>query len=217
MNVVCLWSAGKDSCLATYKAKLQGHTILGLFNFTDTQQEVSLSHGLTAQVIRRQAAKIGMPFSQIAMPKNGYRENFIGLIHEWKLKMAVEAIVFGDIYLEGHKNWIDSVCKEADVIPILPLWGQNTAILINEFIEAGFKAVVVSVKTDVLGKEWLGREIDSKFVKELKAIGNIDLCGENGEFHTYVYDGPLFKRPVKFMKRNTILKDGHWFLELILH
>jgi uncharacterized protein (TIGR00290 family) len=215
MNVICLWSAGKDSCLAVYKAKQEGHTIVSLVNFTDIQRQGSLSHGLTGEIIRRQAALTAMPFSQIAMPKEGYRANFIALINEWKIKKAVDAIVFGDIYLQGHKDWIDGVCKEAGVMPIMPLWGRDAGILINEFIDAGFKALVVSVKTDVLGQEWLGREVDNKFVEELKALGGIDLCGEKGEFHTYVYDGPIFKHPVKFVRGDKTSRDMHCFLELL--
>jgi len=214
MKVVCLWSGGKDSCFAFYKAKQEGHTIAHLFNFVDAEKQGSLSHGLTGRTIRKQAAMVDAPFSQITMPRENYRGNFKALINEWKAKKAVEAIVFGDIYLQEHRDWIDSVCSEIGVIPIMPLWGQNTATLITEFIDAGFKAFVVSVRADVLGKEWLGREIDSKFVEELKAMGGIDLCGESGEYHTFVCDGPVFRRPVKFGLGKKTLQDNRWFLEL---
>ena len=84
-----------------------------------------------------------------------------------------------------------------------------------QIIDSGFKAIVVSAKKDILGEQWLGREINGGFVKDLKALGNFDLCGEKGEFHTFVYDGPLFKEKVKFNKGNKMLHDGRWFLEIL--
>lgn len=214
MKAVCLWSAGKDSCFAYYKAKQQGHNIISLFNFTETNSANSLSHGLSAELIQRQIQATGISFLQKPLPQENYRNEFISLINRWKKEKGIEAIVFGDIYLEEHKNWIDKVCEESGITPIFPLWGKDTSILINEIIEAGFKAVVVSTLKDFLGDEWLGRKIDNDFVKEIKALGNIDLCGEKGEFHTFVYNGPIFKKQVEFSIGKKMSKDKHWLLEL---
>ena len=215
MKAVCLWSAGKDSCFAYYKAKQQGHNIISLFNFTEFNGANSLSHGLSAGIIHRQITATGLSFLQKPMPKENYRNEFIALIQQWKKEKGIEGIVFGDIYLEEHKEWIERVCKESGVAPIFPLWGADTSVLINEIIEAGFKAIIVSVLKDSLGNEWLGRKIDNDFVKEIKGLGNIDPCGEKGEFHTFVYDGPIFKKPVEFTIGEKISKDKHWFLELV--
>ncbi len=214
MKVISLWSGGKDSCLACYKARLQGYDIKGLLNFTSISEINSLSHGLTAEVISRQARMTGTPFFQKAMPKDGYRDEFRRLVEEWKKRDGIEGIVFGDIFLQEHKDWIDSVCRESGVTPIMPLWGKNTALLIDEFIKAGFRAVVVCVRDDILGEDWLGQEIDDKFVKDLKAMGNIDLCGEKGEFHTFVYDGPIFQKSVEFKLGKKTLQGKRRFLEL---
>jgi len=214
MKVASLWSGGKDSCFACYKAKLQGHRVISVINFTDSDGAGSISHGLSAGIIQKQTRLIGIPFLQKPMPEKGYRDAFKALIEEYKIKEGIEGIVFGDIYLQEHKDWIDKVCDELKVEAILPIWTTDTEGLIKEIIDSGFKSVVVSVNKDILGKEWLGREINHRFVKDLKTLGAIDLCGEKGEFHTFIYDGPIFKEPVEFTMGKKILKDKHWFLEL---
>jgi uncharacterized protein (TIGR00290 family) len=101
--------------------------------------------------------------------------------------------------------------------PTLPLWKRKREDLLKEFIQAGFKAVVVATNADFLGQEWLGREINKEFIEDLKALGKVDLCGEKGEYHTFVYDGPVFKKTVEFTVEKKALKDKHWRLELKLN
>lgn len=214
MRVVSLWSGGKDSCFACYKAALEGYDVVSLFNFTDFKGRYSLSHGLPAGLIQKQGACVKISFFQKAMPKETYTEEFVKLTIEWKIKKNIEGIVFGDIYLEEHKDWIDKVCKAAGVKPIMPLWRRETKDLIVEFINSGFKAIVVAANSSILGKDWLGLPIDRGFLEKLKEKEDIDPCGEKGEFHTFVYDGPIFEKPVAFTMGNKILKDNHWFLEL---
>ncbi|TBR19743.1 ATP pyrophosphatase, partial [bacterium] len=117
-------------------------------------------------------------------------------------------------YLQEHRDWIDKVCAELKITPIIPLWDKDTSELISEFIKKGFKAIIVSTRSDMLGSEWLGREIDTEFAREIKSKGNIDLCGERGEFHTFVYDGPFFKNPLQFSLGNKALKGNRWYLEV---
>ena len=214
MKAVSLWSGGKDSCFACYKAKLQGLEVVSLINFTDYSGNGSVSHGLSADIIQKQSRLTGIPFLQKPMPQKGYRDAFLALIREYKTKEDIGGIVFGDIYLQEHRDWIDKVCAELKVEAILPIWTKDTKGLIKEIIASGFKSIVVSVKKDVLGKEWLGRQVDHEFIKDLEKIGDIDLCGEKGEFHTFVYTGPIFKKPVEFTVGEKVLKDSHWFLEL---
>jgi uncharacterized protein (TIGR00290 family) len=215
MKAICLWSGGKDSCFACHKARLQGHQIIALINFTDTGGINSVSHGLSADIIQRQAGHVNIPLLQRAMPKKGYRDAFKALVREIKAKEAIEGIVFGDIYLQEHRDWIDKVCGELKVEAILPIWTTDTERLIDEIIDSGFRSIVVSANKDILGERWLGREIDGGFVKDLKAMGDIDLCGERGEFHTFVYDGPLFKERVGFAKGEKRLDGDRWFLEVL--
>lgn len=215
MKVVSLWSGGKDSCLASYKARLQGYEIVSLFNFASLNGTNSISHGLSAQLIQKQVNMVDIPFLQKKMPKEGYAAAFKDLINEWKREKGIRGIVFGDIYLQEHKDWIDKVCAELKVEPVMPLWNRDTRELIYEFIKTGFKAIIVSTRAKALDESWLGREIDERLIKDLQAIGNIDLCGEKGEFHSFVYNGPLFKSPVEFITGKKTLKDKHWFLELV--
>ncbi len=215
MQVIGLWSGGKDSCFACYKAKSEGYNIVSLFNFTNYDGKNSISHGLSSQIIRKQVSLLDIPLLQKAMPKKNYREEFKNVINAWKKNAGIAGIVFGDIYLQEHKDWIDKVCSELNVEPILPLWKEDTRDLINVFIKAGFKAKIVSTDAKFLGEEWLGREVDQMLVKDLENLGNIDLCGEKGEFHTFVYDGPIFKKPVEFSFGKKAQKNGHWFLEVI--
>lgn len=214
MKVVSLWSGGKDSCFACYKAKLDSYEVLALFNFIKANGKYSLSHGLTSEIIRRQTEKIGIPVVQKAMPKKeaDYRREFKDIITEWKAQKGIEGIVFGDIYLQEHKDWIDKVCADLKVKAILPLWNRDTKDLILEIIHSGFEAIVVSTRDDILGKEWLGRRINKEFIEELNP--EVDPCGEKGEFHTFVYNGPLFKKPIDFLLGERIHKGRHWFLEV---
>jgi diphthine-ammonia ligase len=214
MKVVSLWSGGKDSCFACYKAKQQGYQIISVINFTDSDRVNSVSHGLSADIIQKQADLIDIPLLQKTMPKKGYKDAFKVVIEELKAKEGIEGIVFGDIYLQEHRDWIDKVCEELRVEPILPIWTHDTKKLIRDIIDSGFKSIVVSTRKDILGEEWLGREIDDKFIKDLSAIGNIDLCGEKGEFHTFTYDGPIFKQKIKFDIGEKRLENGRWFLEI---
>jgi len=215
VKVISLWSGGKDSCFACYKAKQQGYQIVSVVNFTNSDGCDSVSHGLSANIIQRQAGLIDIPLLQKAMPRKGYTDEFKVLVEELKVKEGIEGIVFGDIYLQEHRDWIDKVCGELKVEAILPIWTNDTEKLIRDIIDSGFKSIVVSARKDILGEEWLGREIDGGFVKDLKALGNFDLCGEKGEFHTFVYDGPLFNEKVGFTKGSKTLRDGRWFLEVI--
>lgn len=215
MKVACLWSGGKDSCFACYKAKTSGHEIVVLFNFTDTEGKNSLSHNLPAKLIVKQAELIGIPLVQEAMPEGTYREKFKDLVFKWKKKAGIRGVVFGDIYLQEHKDWIDEVCGELEVEAIMPLWGRDTKELVLEIINSGFKSILVALKVDLLGKEWLGRGIDNKFIDELNP--GIDPCGEKGEFHTLVVDGPIFKKPIKIVKAEAKIREGlrkHWFLDI---
>lgn len=214
MKVISLWSGGKDSCFACYKAKLQGYQVISIVNFTDSDGVNSVSHGLSADIIQRQAGLIDIPLLQKTMPRKGYTDAFKVLVEELKAREGIEGIVFGDIYLQEHRDWIDRVCNELKVEAILPIWTNDTEKLVKEIIDSGFKSIVVSAKKDILGEQWLGREINDGFVKDLKALGDFDLCGEKGEFHTFVYDGPLFKEKVKFKKGDKKLRDDRWFLEI---
>jgi diphthine-ammonia ligase len=212
MKVVCLWSGGKDSCFAYYKAKQLGYDVVTLLNFIHSDNEKVLSHGFCSDLILLQAENIGVPVVQEIMPKDKYRENFKRLIYQMKEEHEIQGIVFGDIFLQEHKDWIDKICAELEVKAIMPLWGVDTGVLIKEFIEEGFKSIIIAVKKELLEEKFLGCRLDEKFIKNLDP--EIDPCAERGEFHTFVYDGPVFKKAVEFSTGKKVLQDKHMFLEV---
>jgi diphthine-ammonia ligase len=206
------WSGGKDGCFACWKAISQGLKVSHLLNFINTDSTRAMAHGLDRKLIALQAQAMGLPILQQEVTWKTYEAGFKAALDKLKLK-GITGLITGDIYLQEHKDWIDRVCGESGIKALLPLWEINSARLLADFIEAGFKAIVVSVKTEFLGKEWLGRQVDSKLLSELTQL-NIDVCGEGGEFHTFVYDGPMFKKPVKIGNSVSIARDNHYTLDI---
>lgn len=216
MKAFVSWSGGKESSFACYRIMQDRNIeVAYLLNTVSEDGKRSCSHGLDAALLRSQAEAIGIPIIQIKTAWNNYEEVFKRALSDFK-KKGVEAGVFGDIDLQQHRDWVEKVCNDTDIKAFLPLWGEEREKLIGQFIACGFKAIVVATNEEFMGEEWLGRIIDNEFVEDLKSKGNIDLCGEKGEYHTYVYDGPIFKKPVEFITGRKILKDKHWFLEILL-
>ena len=129
-------------------------------------------------------------------------------------------MIFGDIDLQEHRDWVERACKELEIQPLLPLWGLNRERILDDFIKEGFEAVVVVVKAEILGEQGLGRKVDKQFLKDLSKIKDeigIDLCGEKGEYHTFVTNGPPFKQHIKILDSQKVLRDGYRFLEILRH
>lgn len=215
MRAICSWSGGKDSCFAYYKAISQGIEVSHLLNFAGEGSSKSISHGLDSRWIALQAEGIGVPLIQKFVQWGTYKQGLGEVIAEVK-QQGVTAEVFGDIYLQEHKDWLDSVCAELGITPVMPLWGQDTERLVLEFIEAGFEAIIVAVRSDVMGKEWLGQRIDQDFVERLGRHngGSIDLCGEKGEYHSLVVDGPVFRKRLKVETGGIVEDSGRFLLEI---
>lgn len=208
------WSGGKESTLAFYRAMKNGIQSVCLINMLSEDGSYSRSHGINSELIKAQAEAIGIPIIQPKTTWESYEDNFKDTIMQLKNE-GVEAGVFGDIDLQEHREWVERVCRETGIKAVLPLWGEEREKLLMDFITSGFKAIVCSTNASFLGSEWLGREVDYKFIEDLKALGNIDLCGEKGEYHTFVYDGPIFREPVKFTKNKKVLRGKNWFLEIM--
>jgi len=211
------WSGGKDSCLACWNALSQGLNVRHLLNFIDEDSTKAMSHGLDHELIALQAQAMELPILQQRVTWETYETGFKSALKELKPK-GITGLVTGDIYLQEHKDWTDRVCSEAGVEAVLPLWQMDTTKLLADFTESGFKAIVVSIKTDFFDKEWLGRQMDNKLIAELHQLAGklgIDPCGEAGEFHTFVYDGPLFKRPINIGHSVPVARDDRWFLDIL--
>jgi uncharacterized protein (TIGR00290 family) len=204
------WTGGKDGCLSCYRAMNDGYYITHLLHFTNLKK--TGSHELHTALIRAQAEALGLPLLQRDFCS--YEEEFKKAVRELQSRgERIDAAVFG--HIETHKALVERICHDLDIDLLLPLWKLNSEKIINEVIDAGFKAVVVSVKEGLLGKEWLGRGIDKEFVKDLRETGSfIDPCGENGEFHTLVLDGPIFKKKIVITGSDPVRREGYWFLNI---
>ncbi len=208
------WSGGKESAMSLYKAIDKGINIQYLLNMTSEDGKYSRSHRLSCNILKIQAKNIGIPLIQCRSSWKEYEENFKKTVLKLKRK-GIKAGVFGDIDLQEHREWVERVCKDMGIKPVLLLWKENREKLLKDFIKLRFKAIVVTVRRDILDQRWLGRQINEKFINDLKALNNIDPCGEKGEYHTFVFDGPIFKKRVKFMIGKKIIKNNHCFLEII--
>jgi len=188
------WSGGKDSCLALHRAVTAGAKPACLLTIIGEDGLRSKSHGLRKDVLAAQAAALGIPLLIRCATWAGYEAAFIDALHEIR-KQGIAAGVFGDIDFPPHLEWEEKVCAQADMFPCLPLWGGARPALLHEFITLGYKALIVRVNENKLNRKFLGRVIDEKIIGEFQEIG-IDPCGENGEYHTVVVDGPIFSRPL---------------------
>ncbi|MCX5696120.1 MAG: diphthine--ammonia ligase [Candidatus Omnitrophica bacterium] len=216
-KAISSWSGGKDSCLAYYRAIKQGFDVKLLLNFISRESKRGCFHGIEGRLLKFQADLIGVPLTQkeVSPDMQKYEEEFKAAVTELRGK-DIGSMVFGDIYLLEHESWIERVCGDLNINAIEPLWNNDPESIVDEFIKAGFKAIIVSCKADIMGKEFLGRYIDKELVEELKKKG-ICPCGEKGEFHTLVVDGPIFRKPIKILKAEPIIKESfwkHWFLDI---
>lgn len=216
MKAICSWSGGKDCCLAYYKAISGGIDICHLLNFMSGDSQQSVSHGLDSELIALQAQAMGVSLIQKRVLWGTYEQCMKEVI-EYLKQEGVTAEVFGDIYLQEHKDWLDRVCAELDMTPVFPLWQRDPEQLMEDFISAGFEAIVVSVKSDMMGREWLGRRVDRDFVRALQQHSGevpIDVCGEKGEFHTVVLDGPVFEKRLVIEMGDVVEENGHFLLRI---
>jgi uncharacterized protein (TIGR00290 family) len=207
------WSGGKDSCFACYKALQSGYRITGLVNFISKQYKRVSFHGTEAGLIQIQSELSGIPLYQKETTPENYEKEFKDAL----LSLSAEGIsemVFGDIYLEEHRQWVERVCGELGIEPIEPLWKNDTEEHMKDFLDRGFRAVVVSGQAKHIDREWIGQPVDREFIKYLKAKPEVDICGENGEYHTLVLSGPLFDGDIEITDSEVIRRDGYWFLDI---
>ncbi len=213
-KVFASWSGGKDCCLACYRAVASDLEVRYLANMVSEDGSRSRSHGVLAKVLVAQAEAMGIPLVQQPTDDDSYETQFKRMLHRFKQE-GISGGVFGDIDFNEHRQWVDRVCHESGMTSHLPLWLNDQAELVREFIKLGFEAVVVTTKADLLGEEWLGRRIDPDFLDELAKIEGMTPCGEAGEFHSLVVDGPLFKKRLKILEANRVLREGRWFLDIV--
>jgi len=206
------WSGGKDSCLALYKAIRQGGRPRRLLTMFGDDGRRSKSHNLPPEVIAAQAEALAIPSLIGSASWDGYEKIFLGYLGDLKKDGLVDG-VFGDIDLVPHREWVERVCGEHDIMAHLPLWQEERRTLLADFIEAGFKAVIVVVDEKRLDKSFLGRTLDWRTIDDLEAAG-ADACGEEGEYHTVVTGGPIFAHDLEVKYGKISQHEGYGFLDV---
>ncbi len=229
-QAIFCWSGGKDSALALYKVLLDDKfdIVCLLTTVNATFKRVSM-HGVREELLDLQATSIGLPLKKMYVSEGTnteYEKEMEVLLLEYKSK-GVTNVIFGDIFLEDLRSYRENNLSKVGLKAEFPLWKQNTSALINEFLSLGFKTITCCVNDLYLKEDKVGVEIDSRFIKSLPE--NVDSCGENGEFHTFCYAGPIFKLPIPFSVGEKIYKpleiknsngnsnstNGFWFCDLI--
>ncbi len=205
---VASWSGGKDSCLSCYLALQKGLKISHLVHF-DRPNNL---HGVDPSLIKLQAGLTGIPFIQKQVDSADFEREFRTVIGGLA-KNGVKGMVFGDIYLEPHKEWVDRTCAELGIEPVEPLWGLQTIDIVRQFLGLGFETIVASGDQKLIDKRFIGRKMDDEFLAYLQEK-KLDVCGESGEFHTFVTSGPLFKGKIELQETAVTSRDGFWFLEV---
>lgn len=204
---IASFSGGKDSVLALYKSMMVGEAI-GLIVMMEEEGKRSRSHGMPPELIHAQAESIGLPLYTAAASWSDYEHKFMVLLEQAK-RQGAEVLVTGDLDVPIEDCWHDKVTQNAGLKLGMPLWEMDHYEAVKEFIDLGFKSTLVTVNLSLgMREEDLGRILSYDYIKELQARG-IDPCGEGGEFHTTVIDGPIFKYPIPVRQCN-IVKDGNY-------
>ena len=199
MKVAVSWSGGLESSLACHKAIQEGHDVACLVAFVLDQYWPAMGH--PPQIMQLQSESMGIPLIMLKVEqpyKEGYNKAIANLIK----MQGVKGIITGDIYVvdEVHGNWMESVTEGLPIKVIMPLWERDTFEVLDDEMSSGFRAVFTCVKQPFFNEEWIGRELNKDTVKDLLALAEktgMDPCGENGEYHTMIIDGPIFKMPIK--------------------
>jgi uncharacterized protein (TIGR00290 family) len=203
------WSGGKDSALSLYHCLKDDKTDVKLLLTTLSEKFGRVSmHGVRRELLQLQAGNLGVELKEIFLPENTSIGIYDLLMKKNLTELKTDGIdysVFGDIFLEDLREYREKRLAEIPMAALFPLWGRSTSEIMNEFISLGFKAVVTCVNEKYLDKSFLGRYLDNAFLNDLP--NNVDPCGENGEFHTFVFDGPLFRKPVEFEFGEIVYKN----------
>jgi len=216
-KVIVSWSSGKDSAMALYKiVKSNEFEILAILTtVSDMFRRVSM-HGVREELLDQQANSIGIAVEKVRIPypcpNEVYEQKMVELLRNYESK-GVSHVVFGDLFLEDIRRYREDKLAEVGFTPIFPLWKENTKELAKTIIRVGFKAVVTCVDPKKLDPKFAGRYFDEMFLNEIPA--NVDACGENGEFHTFVFDGPIFRNRIEITVGDRVFRDGFQFVDLV--
>jgi uncharacterized protein (TIGR00290 family) len=212
-RVVVSFSGGKDSTLALYRLIQSGEWEIDSLLTTITENDGRTSaHGVREVLLEKQAAALGFPLRKVYIPAGCINETYqerMGKAVDQMVKDGVTHVVFGDIHLEDVKAYREKMLEQTPLEPVFPLWKEDSEQLLQEFLDLGFETIVTCIDGEKLDPSFAGRVIDQQFVKDLPR--KVDPCGENGEYHTFVFHGPIFKEKIRFSisKEKKVTKDQH--------
>lgn len=193
-RAVVSWSGGKDCCLAAHRARAQ-YDLVGLVSMLTEDGSRSRSHGLRPELLSAQARAFGLPLLTARASWETYEQMFAELLSDAASQYGATHAVFGDVFPDAHRQWAERISNAAGLVALQPLWAQPTRDLVQEFLNVGGKAIIVTVRDTALDETWLGRRIDGQAVEGFVA-GGVDPCGENGEYHTLVTYFPGFTHEI---------------------
>lgn len=217
LNAAVSWSSGKDSSIALQEILKSGKfNIVTLLTTVNADYDRVSMHGVREELLQKQAKACGLPMLKVEIPKNSTNQ-----IYDEAMKRAIETLkslnvqymIFGDIFLEDVREYRIRMMKGTGIEPLFPLWGRNTTELAQKIIESGIKAKISCVDPSKVDKTLGGADFDLEFLKSLP--DDVDPCGENGEFHTFVYDAPFFNEPVNVRKGESVFREGFYFTDLV--
>lgn len=207
------YSCGKDSTLALYRMIKAGHIPAALLITVNKIDNISWFHGISKDLMNEVSKSLNIPLILVETEGNNYENMFAEALIRAKKELDITSCVFGDIDLEAHRKWCTDRCNEAEIEANFPLWNEKREDLVHEFIDLGFKAIIKKVNNKYMGDEFLGKVLTKEVVKDIKETGS-DPCGENGEYHTFVYDGPIFTYSIKFENLNILKSNNSSFLDI---
>jgi uncharacterized protein (TIGR00290 family) len=215
-KILLSWSGGKDSAMSLYEIqKRQDYEIAALLTtVTEGYDRISM-HGVRRELLERQADSLGLPLEKIYIPRNASNEAYesrMRTILERYLKEGIDSVAFGDIFLEDLRQYREKNLAQIGMKGLFPIWRRDSAELARSFIGLGFKAVVVCLDSEALDQSFAGKVINQEFLGSLPP--RVDPCGENGEFHSFVFDGPIFREKVRYSVGEVVLRDSFWFVDL---
>jgi len=197
---VAFWSGGKDSALALDRVRRSGaYEVRALITTVNAEFRRVSMHGVREELIDLQSEAIGIPSYKMYVGGRGSNEDYVPALRaalENFKSCGVTNVIFGDIFLEDLRQWRESLLTDLAMTGVFPLWQEDTRVLLQEFFDRRFKAIICCTNDAQLRQSDVGRPLDADFVRELPA--GVDPCGENGEYHSFVHDGPIFQRPVAF-------------------
>lgn len=210
------WSTGKDSAYALHKVRESSeYEVVGLISTVTEEYDRVSMHSTRHALLKNQAEQMGLPLNIVSIPavcSNEIYEAQMRILMDKAIKQGVTHVVFGDLYLEDIRRYRESMLSAINIKPLFPLWQKDTRLLAEEMIDSGMKAIITCIDSKKLDQSFAGRQFDKAFLNDLPR--DIDPCGENGEFHTFVYDGPMFSKPIPVTVGAIVKRDGFIFADV---